>query len=433
MTPQLIICLIIFACAIVTYCSGKFKLGLVAMTSLFLLSVTGCLDAKSALSNFANSNVIMIAAMCVVAAGFQRTAFCTNVANAIAGVAKGSLVAVVMGYTVIGVILSQFIQSPVTVFSIVAPMLVSTAKSLGASPSKVVFPVGVATIVTCCTLPLGAGATVAGELQGYLDSYYEGLSMTSPYTVGMFDAMLARLPMLVLCVLYCGLVAVRFTPDTSTAEVKEMKAKEAPKPLKPFAEWAGILIFFATAVGMMFADQLHMETWQICLAGAVLMSYLVITPNEALKALPLDMLFLIVGALAMAGALSSTGAGELIGQGIAGVVTGVGGNSYVVGLIFFVIPFILTQFMSNRGCMLIFHPIAIATCNTLGANPIGLMIIIQAGCLAAFMTPLATAAVPYIMSTGGYDQMSMIKQSLPIALITCVVTVLWTMTLFPLF
>ena len=118
MTPQLIICLIIFACTIVTYCSGKFKLGLVAMTSLFLLSVTGCLDAKSALSNFANSNVIMIAAMCVVAAGFQRTAFCTNVANAIAGVAKGSLVAVVMGYTVIGVILSQFIQSPVTVFSI---------------------------------------------------------------------------------------------------------------------------------------------------------------------------------------------------------------------------------------------------------------------------------------------------------------------------
>ena len=134
--------------------------------------------------------------------------------------------------------------------------------------------------------------------------------------------------------------------------------------------------------------------WQICLIGAVLMVICgVLKPKEAGKAIPLSMLLLIVGALAMAGALSGTGAGDWIGGGIAKVVEKVN-NNYIVGLIFFVIPFVLTQFMSNRGAMLIFIPIAIATCHKVGGDPRGLIILIQAAALTAFMTPMATAAVP---------------------------------------
>ena len=100
---------------------------------------------------------------------------------------------------------------------------------------------------------------------------------------------------------------------------------------------------------------------------------------------------------------------------------------------FFIFPFLLTQLMLNRGVMLIFHPIAIATCAAMGADPRGLMILIQAACLTAFMTPMATGAVPFIMGYGGYDQKSMLKQGLPVAVLFCVVSVLWTMTMFPLF
>ena len=92
----------------------------------------------------------------------------------------------------------------------------------------------------------------------------------------------------------------------------------------------------------------------------------------------------------------------------------------------------MTQFMSNRGTMLIFHPIAIATCAYIGGNPVGLMILIQAACLSAFMTPMATSAVPYIMECGGYDQTSMIKQGLLYSVIACVVSVGWIMTLYPI-
>ena len=93
------------------------------------------------------------------------------------------------------------------------------------------------------------------------------------------------------------------------------------------------MIFFGDAIALMFADKLHLATWEICLIGALLMILCgVLKPREATNALPVSMLLLIVGALAMAGALSATGAGDLIGGIIANLVKGLGGNSYLVGL-----------------------------------------------------------------------------------------------------
>lgn len=407
MENQLIICLIVFGLTVIGYCSGKFSLATVAVTSLVALTLTGCLTPKEALAYFGNNNVIMIGGMCVVAAGFNRTQFCTNLANSIAKVAKGNLTRILMGYVLLGSLLSQFIQSPVVAFGIVAPMLLASAESIGVKSSKVIFPVGIATIITCCTLPLGAGATVPAELNGYIESYGY-----TAYQVGFLQPMIGRLPLMIIAIIYCVFFATRFSPDEPVVETSftKIKGTDAKAPLGPFAEKAGAVIFFGDALALMFASQLHLENWQICVIGAVLMIFCgVLKPREASGAIPLPMLLMIVGTQAMAGALSSTGAGEWVGGGISKVMEATGGSSYVLGAIFFIIPFILTQFMSNRGTMLIFHPIAIATCASVGANPTGLMILIQAAGLSAFMFPMATQAVPYIMDYGGYDQKSMIK------------------------
>ncbi|MCD8121357.1 MAG: hypothetical protein LUE65_03835 [Clostridiales bacterium] len=426
---QLTICLIIFALTVVGYCSGAYSLATVSLTSMMALTLTGCLEAKDAIAYFANTNVIMIAGMCVVAAGFNRTRFCTSIADGISRMANGSLNKMMLGYIVIGVLLSQFIQSPVVVFGIVAPMLMASAESMGIKPSKVMFPLGAATIVTCCTLPVGAGATIAAELNGYLESYGY-----MDFMVGITDPMKGRLPLLIIAVIYFAFFATKIAPDAPVVETSYSAKKATVKAeLKPYQEIAGIVIFFGDALALMFASTLGLANWEITVIGALLMVLFgVLQPKEATASLPMSMLLLIVGALAMSGALSGTGAGDAIGSRIAVLVSAVGGNSYIIGFIFFIIPFLLTQVMQNRGTMLIFHPIAIATCASIGGNPVGLMILIQAACLSAFMTPMATAAVPYIMDYGGYDQASMFKQSGLIAVICCVVSVGWIMTVFPI-
>lgn len=428
MNAQLIICLIIFAFTIAGYCSGLYSLATVAITSMMALTLTGCLDAAGALGYFANANVIMIAGMCIVAAGFNKTQFCTNIAKGISNIAQGNIKKMMLGYCLISMLLSQFIQSPVVVFGIVAPMLAASSESMGLKPSKVMFPVGVTSIVTCCTLPIGAGATVAAELNGYIESYGY-----TEHMVGLTDPMKGRLPLLIICVLYCAFFADKFAPDAPLVETGSIKSAAAKESLKPLQEYAGIIIFFADAAALMFASKLGLQNWEITVIGAVLMILFgVLKPKEATASIPMSMLLLIVGALAMSGALSATGAGELIGGAIGGIVNAVNGNSYIVGLIFFIVPFFMTQIMQNRGTMMIFHPIAIATCASIGGNPVGLMIIVQAACLSAFMTPMATPAVPYIMDYGGYNQASMFKQSWLFAIICCIVTVGWVMTIFPI-
>lgn len=427
---QLTICLIIFVLTVIGYCTNVFSLGTTAILSLITLSVTGCLASGEALSYFANANVIMIAGMCIVAAGFNRTQFCAKMAGGISRIAKGSLTKLMLGYVLIGVLLSQFIQSPVVVFGIVAPMLAASAESMGLKPSKVMFPVGVSTVITCCTLPLGAGATISAELNGYIESYGY-----TTYSVGFLDPMKGRLPLLIIAVLYCAFVAPKFTPNEPVvASSMSMQSSGKKERLAPVQEYAAIIIFFGDALALMFSRTLGLASWQITVIGALLMvAFRVLSPKEATSAVPLSMLLLIVGALAMSGALSATGAGDMIGNFIANFVTTFGHNNYLIGFIFFVVPFLLTQFMQNRGVMMIFHPIAIATAASMQANPVGLVILIQAACLSAFMTPMATSAIPYIMDYGGYDQKTMIKQSLVLCLICCVVSVGWIMTIFPVF
>lgn len=437
MSTQLIICLVIFVLTCVGYMAGVWSLGTVAMTSLAALSLTGCLSASEAVSYFANGNVIMIGAMSVVAAGFNKTRFCTNLANAISRTAKGSLAKVLFAYCLLAMLLSQMVQSPVVVFGIVAPLCMASADSMGISKSKIALPLGIVSIATCCTLPIGTGATQAAELNGYIASYYanlEGFQEVIP-EVAFFDPMIARLPLLIITVVYCAFICPKFTPDSPVVATSESSSgkKTERKDLPALAEFAGIVIFFGTAICLMLQASIlkSLQVWQICLVGAVLMVIFgTLKPQEAVRAVPLSMLFLVVGALAMSGALSATGAGDLIGGYISRIATALN-NNYLVGFIFFLVPFILTQFMSNRGTMLIFIPIAIATCHNVGGNPVGLIILIQAACLTAFMTPMATGAVPYMMDYGGYDQASLVKGGWLYAIISCIVSVGWMMTVYP--
>lgn len=226
---QLAICLIIFAVTVAGYCSGLYSLATISLTSFMALTITGCLEAKEAIGYFANSNVIMIAGMCVVAAGFNRTQFCTNLADSISRVSKGSINKMMFGYVIIGVILSQFIQSPVVVFGIVAPMLIASAESMGLNRSKVVFPVGVATICTCCTLPFGAGATISAELNGYIESYGY-----LEHMVGFLDPMKARLPMLIIAIVYFAFFAVKLTPEVSPVAAVDSGKKAKARTVKTF-------------------------------------------------------------------------------------------------------------------------------------------------------------------------------------------------------
>ena len=433
MNPQLIICLVISAITVAFYIYGKFPMAVVAMASVAAFLVTGCIDGASVLSYFGNNNGIMIMSMFVVAAGFNKTQFVRKVANGLNAFAKGSLTKIMLGYVLVAILLSQFIQSPVVVFGILAPLLTQTVESIGVKPSKVMFALGVASIATCSAFPLGSGATVAAELNGYLAA-----NEYTQFVVQLTDPMRARLPLVIVCALYCILLAPRLAPAEPIVAIeakddRRAQAQVNKKQLPMFQEAAAFVIFFGTTVALIFQKAVGLDTWVICLIAGVLMVVTgVLSQDEAVAAMPTWMYLLFVGSLAMGGALTNTGAGQIIGDAVAAAADTMN-NPFPIYLMFFLIPFLMTQVMQNRGVMLIFIPIAIQACKSMGANPVGVIICVQAACLTAFMTPMATAAVPYYMAAGGYDLKSVVKQSILPAILFCAVSVVWSAIAFPLY
>lgn len=429
---KLTICLIICALTCFSYLWGKFTLATSAMISMMLFLLTGCVDANAVLSSFGNSTGIMMVAMFVVAAGFSRTQFVKNLAGNISKVSKGNLTKVLIGYMLVAVLLCQFIQSNLIPFCILYPLLMATVEDMGIKSSKVMYSLGLVCIITTGVLPLGGGATVYAEMNGYLEA--NGANVLMAIT----DPMKARLPLMVIMTLYAIFLAPKFAPDNPVTDTKSVDLSAAEKtlnqkPLPPFQENMGYIIFFGVSLALLFSSKIGLPIWEIAIIGAILVVVTgVLSPKEATQAMPIWVYLLYVGSIVMANALSSTGAGEAVGNMLAGFAGRLNSN-ILIYLMFFIVPFIVTQFIFNRSAMLIFYPIVIQTCLSLGANPIGPVICVQAACLSAFVTPMATGTVSYFMGAGGYDLRSVIKMSLLPILICCTVSVVWSSIAFPLF
>lgn len=429
MNTQLIICIVIFVLTLVSYMLNKVPMWVTAMASMCALFITGCIDSAGALEGFANVNTMLMGAMFVVAAGFRRTSLVDKLCNFIMNITGGSFKLAYLGYIVIAVMLTNFIASPMVAYAIVSTLLCAYLDKAGKSRAKYVFPIMVTCVSCCGILPLATAIQVAGQFSGFLETY--GFDMT-------FDAVnffIAGWPMLIVIPLWALFLGPKFLPEESPLPVaaKEEAKRQNAKPLSPMQDKLGIAFFFITILALIFSGQLGLETWFIALVGSLLMAIFGIVDNKSvLRDIPWDMLLLYVGALALGTALTNTGAGDMIGSWLANIVGGTH-NNYVLGLLFFVIPFVITQFMLNRAVSAVFTPICLLTCSALGANPIGLMILVNTGSLTAFMTPMATPAVPLAMGDAGYDLKTVVKGGALISLIIPLVYIPYVMTVLPAF
>ena len=400
MNTQMIICMVIFAATLVSYMLNKIPMWLTAMLSLAALYFTGCTDAEGALAGFSNANTLLMATMFVLAAGFRRTSLVDGMCDAVMKLTRGSFKTAYFGYILIAVLLTNFIASPMVVYAIVSPLLASAIQQ-------------------------------AGQFTGFMETYgFTGMSMRAiDFTIGAW-------PVLIIVPLWAVFVGPKFTPKQPVVPIEALEQKSAAKgqqKLSPVVDKIGIFVFFATILCLIFSSQLHLATWSVALVGSLCMVLFgVVDQKSALRDIPWDMLMLFVGALALGTALTNTGAGDMIGNALATVVGGTH-NNYILGALFFIIPFLLTQFMLNRSVSAVFVPICLLTCSALGANPTGLVLLVNAGSLTAFLTPMATPAVPMCMADGGYDLKSLFKCGALITLILPFIYIFYTMTVFPAF
>ena len=425
---QVIICIVIFVLTLISYILNKIPMWITSCISLGALYITGCMTAEEPMSGFSNTNIILMSSMFMVASGFQRSSFVKKICDTVMRLAGGSFTKAFAANIILAVILTNLISSPVATFGVVAPLLAALCDSTGVSRSKVMFPAMVVCVGCFGLLPFASAVQQASQAAAFLETY--GFTETIAAT----DYFFGKAPMLLLP-LWAIFLGPKVSPANAVVPMGDVAAgaKRDQKPLTPFQDKAAVVIFFADILVIVFSAQLGLETWFVAAVGAMLMVCTgVLDHRNALKAIPLDMILLTVGALGLGTALTATGAGQVVGDWLSTIVGG-NANNYVLGALFFLIPFIVTQFMLNRAVNQIFTPICLLTCQSLGANPIGLLLLVSAGSLTAFLTPMATPAVAMCMKEGGYDLKSIFKSGAVITVLLSVVYIFYTMTVYPAF
>lgn len=425
MSP-LVITLLILLAVFVALLSGKVGYGAVGGAIVVALVVFNILTPAEALAGFSNTNVVIMFAMTILSAGLMRTRLIEHIMGLVGKIGK-SEAALIAGFGLVAGAMAQFMNAFLAVACLL-PLITGTCKELKIPRTKVIYPVMVIALSFVFWLPIGPGAATYAQMNGYLESY------GSTFVFGMFDMTLVRLPGIVITTAFAIFVMPKLCPSKPSISTKDDLGKEIKKgSLKPWQEIAAYLVAGGTVLLMVLATTLHLQAFLIACVGALLMVLLgILTEQQAFSSVNWGMIFLFGGVLPLATALTKTGASDVIANGI---ITLIGGstNPWIISIVFTLVCFISTQFLSNTACVQVFTPLALMVCVKLSMNPVGIMGCVNIACTASYLTPMANPGIPLCMDAGGYSLKDCLKIGILPGLLICAVGVVWCAIFFPPF
>jgi di/tricarboxylate transporter len=164
-------------------------------------------------------------------------------------------------------------------------------------------------------------------------------------------------------------------------------------------------------------------------ALAVIVAGLVTVP-QAYRAIDWDTVILIAAMMPLATAMYATGTAERLAEGLVDLVGDAGPVALLAGL--FLFAGILGQLISNTATALILIPIAVATAIELGVSAQPVLMSLNVGAAAAFLTPIATPPNLVVMGPGGYRFGDYWPLGLVLMALYFLVAVFWVPVIWPL-
>jgi di/tricarboxylate transporter len=423
---QLFLVLIAFVFLAVFLCWGKIPAALTCVISIVFLWATGVLSTQEAFGNFISNSVITMLAMMIVSTGLLKTNILINITNLITKPQGGGTRILLIVAIIVPFLLCQFMGGVGSLITVI-PLLLSFAKVAKVPHSTLILPASVGGQFGITLLPIGLSATAFLQKNQILEN------LGSDFKLGFWDLAVSRLPGVLFGLAFIVFFGYKLLPkhdikDTDVLEKNVVKKSELPK----WKERAAYIIFCGTMLGMIFSRQLHMSLGMVASIGAILMVVTgIISQNEAFAGVSWSTLFMVACMLAMATALSNSGAGDFFAEKISLVIRP-NTSVTVVVIICFLFCVIFTQFMDNGALINILTPLMILACMRSGINPLAAICAIEISSVSSIMTPMASPSSALTYSMGGYSIKQMVKFGMPVILIEFIVVVIWVPLYFNL-
>ena len=411
MTP-LQITLLILLVTIIAFATGKIPFSVISSWIILTLIITKVRTPAEAFSGFINTNVIMFVAMFVIGAGLTKTSLIDHAQNLVIRYKENPRILILL--SCLAASLLACITNATATAAIMIPLLVGIANDIGTSRSKLLFPtMACASNMTWNDIMMKCGA---------------------PHPLHVWDFTIARIPLLIVAIAYMVFFGYKLMPDIDNSKFDDsVHNKNGSDKLDPFKEKIALIIVLATIILMLFENVIGVKMYLIACIGAVLLVLSgVLSEKEALESIHQPTIFLFAGVLALSDAIKVTGAGDLVADLMIHLL-GNTTNPYIIMAVFFTIPFLLTQVMSNLATLTIFIPLVTSACLKIGIDPRAAVVgVLTASCIS-IMTPMAAPCQIMIIEPGGYTFKDYLKCGTPLALILAVITIFLMPIMFPFY
>jgi len=189
--------------AVILFVSDRLRSDMVAMIILGALLLSGIITPEEGFSGFGHPATVAVAAMFVLSAGLERTGAVAGVGELLAGLGRRSPRGALIGMMVAIGTISAFINNTAAV-AILLPPVLSMARRLETSPSKILIPLSFASL-------FGGSCTLIGTSTNLLVS-----SMAEKHgqpAIGMFELSGVGIVLAVVGLIYMATLGSRLLPD----------------------------------------------------------------------------------------------------------------------------------------------------------------------------------------------------------------------------
>lgn len=413
----------VMALMTIAFVSGKWPFGLVTMTCCTILGLTGVLSPSEAFAGFCNKNLILLAGAFIVSDAFGKTSLIAKMQNRIIKMQNGKTGTVLMiAFVLILILLSCFLPSPATL-AIIIVAVTSMSDDADVCPARIILPMAALSTMWTGRLPIGVGATGFTRYNAFLESY------GSEYCISMLDPLKGMIIPLVVCSIYV-IAAFRLLPKRPMNRTQNVKVKEQTVTMDKPHEIITYVVFTIVMLCMMLNKFVGNLMYIIPAAGAIVLLFTkTLSVDDAKRTLSGDLIFMLAGIYVLSDAMSSSGAGEVIGDFILSLMGGANSKLALV-IVFSGVTLIVTNLMSNVATYNVMVPLAVSTAVAAGINPAALALATGLASFCACMLPCSSGESAMCYAASGYSMKDTFKFTIGFVLLFWVSLVIDIMIFF---
>ena len=404
---------------------GKYAYGLITMTCCVILAATGVLPLSGAFSGFCNQIVVLIAPTLALSEALKRTSLIGSFGTLLDRMKGTHGTLLILAFYAVGIIMAQFIPTTGAI-AILIVFLATLGNTGDITTKRVMMPLLGVMVAWKFRTPIGLGATTFAMVNGFA-----GDILKPEYQLQLLDPFLYAIVPSICLTVYCIFCWKLMPKDDSAIDESKLK-KQAQVELLPLSKQYIVYAVFVVVVILMLFNLLNLRYLAPAIGVIILIFTGCLKVPEAVKPMTSDMIWMIAGVLAVADALSKSGASELIGSALQSGLAHVT-NPYIICLIFSAVTVIMTTFLSNTATQAVLIPIAASICAAAGWDPRGLLLIIGTCNYFAIAFPSGSGEAAVTFAAAGYNPVKILKFTGPYCLIAIVTCGIMAQIMYPLY